>query len=155
MKKYFIVILLVFLVSSILFSTGYSTKLESKLAGTTGLLSGIFLVQSYIIIGMCGDVWEKNAYDVQSLNAYLTTTKRYLNLAKKYYQEVSMMNVPQGDYKFFVRLDKTCDLLLGELTNLVNYMKTKEKKYADDFQKYRKSAWAEIRSIIGLDKKNK
>ncbi len=155
MKKYFLTIIAFILISVMVFPSGYSTKLESKLAGTTGLLSGIFLVQSYIIIGMCGDVWEKNAYDVKTLVTFLATTERYLNLAKKYYQEVSLMNVPQGDFAFFNRMNKTCDLLLNEVNSLRNYMKTKDKKYADEFHVNRKAAWKEISSIIGLDKKKK
>jgi hypothetical protein len=130
--------------------------LTSGFADTNTLLSAVGgpasdVYMKYAAIGSIGDGFEKGVYDSNFVKTVVGDILTLNNSATEHFN--NMLN--SGDFVgedvvFGNRMIETYKYLSKEAEAFANYLMTMDKKYADEFQVYRKLAWGTIKLLLGL-----
>ena len=123
----------------------------NTLLSAVGGLSASDVYMKYAAIGSIGDGFEKGVYDSNFVKTVVGDILTLNNSATEHFN--NMLN--SGDFVgedvvFGNRMIETYKYLSKEAEAFANYLMTMDKKYADEFQVYRKLAWGTIKLLLGL-----
>lgn len=148
MKKKTILLVLILVMAVSLFP--YNTKLEEKLFYGMGHFGATFLYQTYLNIGMISDIWTNNIYTPEDAKSLLTTNLSFLNTSKKILQELNEFAITNEDRGTFMEMVTIIDDLASEADNMLKYMADRNKQDLDQYEVYRKQAWAKISKLMDI-----
>lgn len=148
MKKKTTLLVLILVMAVSLFPN--NSKLEEKLLYGMGHFGAAFLYQTYLNIGMISDIWTNNIYTPEDAKSLLTTNLSFLNTSKKFLQELSEFAIANEDRGTFLEMISIIDDLTGEADNMLKYMADRNKQDLDQYEVFRKEAWAKISKLMDI-----
>jgi len=148
MKKKAVLVVLVLVLAVSLFS--YSSKLEEKLFYGMGNFGAAFLYQSYMNIGMISDTWTHNIYSPEDAKSFLNANLSFLKTSKKILQELTDFSISNENRATLLEMISIFDDLQGEADSMLSYMGNRNQKDIDQYEKYRKLAWAKISKLMDI-----
>jgi len=128
----------------------YSSKLEEKMFFGMGNFGAAFLYQSYLNIGMISDIWTHNIYSPEDAKSFLNTNLSFLKTSKKILQELSDFSITNEDRGTFLEMISIIDDLAGEADSMLAYMGNRDQKDIDQYEIFRKQAWAKISKLMDI-----
>ncbi len=126
---------------------------QAQLLETVGLLSGLYLYQSYLNIGLLADGKAEKTYDEKAARAVLTTILTPLQTADEHLEKVAKLTRTPADRDAVDKLRTVITLLRQQGRDLMAFWDSGKPEDGAKYEATRKEAWRQINLLLGLDKK--
>jgi hypothetical protein len=126
---------------------------KAQLTETVGMLSGVYLYQTYLTIGLLADGKAERLYDDRAARAVLVSVLTPLNAVDKKMEALAAVVQTPADKDAVARLRTTLALLRRQGGELVIFWNTGRPEDGARYEATRQEAWKWVVAVVGLDKK--
>ena len=126
---------------------------RAQLTETVGLLSGLYLYQTYLTIGLLADGKAERVYDEKAARSVLATVVGPLSAVDKQLAAVGKLAQTEPDRQAVERLRATVALLRRQSQELTAFWDTGDPAAGARYEATRQEAWKQISGLLGLNKK--
>jgi len=126
---------------------------RAQLTETVGLLSGLYLYQTYLTIGLLADGKAERVYDDKTARSVLATVVGPLSAVDKQLAVVGKLAQTDADRQAVDRLRTTVALLRRQSQELTAFWDSGDPAAGARYEATRQEAWKHITSLLGLNKK--
>lgn len=127
------------------------TPLDGKLMYGLGLFGGGYVYHTYLTIGLTSDAWAENSKSPEDTKSLLQTSVVSLKAAIAYLNELKDFSIAASDRDFIIAMGSACLDLQAEAEAMLRYIDKRRDADRLAFDRNRKSAWAKISKLIGLE----
>ncbi|HEY1377289.1 MAG TPA: hypothetical protein VGF55_10870 [Gemmataceae bacterium] len=126
---------------------------RAALTETVGLLSGLYLYQTYLNIGLLADGKAERLYDEKAARAVLATVVTPLDAVDRQLAKVAAAAQTDADRQAAERLRAVAGLLRRQGQELVAFWDSGQPAAGAKYEATRQEAWRQLTALLGLDKK--
>src|SRR5262245_54690202 len=126
---------------------------RAELTETVGLLSGLYLYQSYLNIGLLADGKAERVYDEKAARAVLATVLTPLEAVDRQLEKVGKVARTPADRDAVERLRWIVALLRLQGKELTGFWDSGRPEDGARYEAARQEAWKQITALLALDKK--
>jgi hypothetical protein len=126
---------------------------QAQLTETVGLLSGLYLYQSYLNIGLLADGKAEKLYDEKAARSVLDSILNPLETVDKQLEKVGKQARTGADRDAVDHIRIMVDLLRRQGRELKAFWDSGRPEDGTRYEATRQEAWKQISSTLGLDKK--
>lgn len=126
---------------------------QASLTETVGLLSGLYLYQTYLNIGLLADGKAERLYDERAARAVLATILTPLDAVDRQLAKVAAAAQTDADHQAADRLRSVVGLLRRQGQELIAFWDSGQPAAGAKYEATRQEAWRQITALLGLDKK--
>jgi hypothetical protein len=126
---------------------------RAQLTETVGLLSGLYLYQTYLNIGLLADGKAERVYDEKAARAVLATVVTPLDAVDKQLAKVGALAQTEADRQAAARLRQLVGLLRQQGQQLVTFWDSGKSADGARYEATRQAVWKQLNALLGLDKK--
>ena len=126
---------------------------RAQLTETVGLLSGLYLYQTYLTIGLLADGKAERVYDDKTARSVLATVVGPLSAVDKQLAVVGKLAQTDADRQGVERLRTTVALLRRQSQELTAFWDTGDATAGARYEATRQEAWRQLTNLLGLNKK--
>lgn len=126
---------------------------QSQLTEAVGLLSGLYLYQTYLNIGLLADGKAERTYDEKAARSVLESILGPLDAVDKQLDKVGKVSRAQGDRDGCERLRGIVTLLRRQGGDLKAFWDSGRQEDGAKYEASRQESWKQISALLGLDKK--
>jgi hypothetical protein len=126
---------------------------RGQLMETVGLLSGLYLYQSYLNIGLIADGKAEKIYDEKSARSVLGSIVTPLDTVDKQLAKVGKAARTEADRDAVDKLRQIVTLLRQQGRDLTAFWDSASPDDGAKYEATRRDAWKQINALLGLDKK--
>ncbi|MFL5340555.1 MAG: hypothetical protein ACJ8F7_10435 [Gemmataceae bacterium] len=126
---------------------------HSQLMETVGLLSGLYLYQSYLNIGLLADGKAEKIYDEKAARSVLGSVLTPLAAVEEKLAQLTKLARTQADRDAVENLRAVVVLLRQQGKELTAFWDSARPEDGAKYEATRKEAWKQISAMLGLDKK--
>ena len=127
---------------------------QARLTETVGMLSGLYLYQTYLTIGLLADGKAERVYDDRAARAVLASVVAPLDAVDKKMEALAAAVQTAADKDALARLRTTVALLRRQGGELAVFWNTGRPEDGARYEATRQEAWKWVVAVVGLDKKN-
>ncbi|KAA0258091.1 hypothetical protein FHQ18_06750 [Deferribacter autotrophicus] len=140
-----------FLAFLMILGQGVAKADKDLLLESLGTFIASDLLSSYVAIGSVSDLYAYGKYSVENTKSIINFQKQMI----KNKQDAIKKLIDAGDFEgsdisFGYQVIEVYGYLDQESAYLLKYIESKEHSDADNFQYFRKKAWAGIKSLLGI-----
>jgi hypothetical protein len=125
---------------------------RTELTETVGLLSGLYLYQTYLNIGFLADARAHGVYDERGARSVLTTVLASLDAVDKQLIQLGNVASSYADRQATERLRAIVGLLRTQGQQLRLFWDTGQRAHSERYESTRQEAWRQLNALLGLDK---
>jgi hypothetical protein len=129
------------------------TDSQATLNETVGLLSGLYLYQTYLNIGLLADGKAERLYDEKAARGVLATVVGPLDTVDRQLAKVAAAAQTDLDRQAADRLRGIVGLLRRQGQELVAFWNSNQPTDGARYEATRQEAWRQITALLALDKK--
>jgi hypothetical protein len=126
---------------------------HADLSETVGLLSGLYLYQAYLNIGLLADGKAVNTYDDKAARSVLDSVLTPLETVDKQFEKLSKSARTQADRDACDRLRGVVTLLRRQGADLKAFWNSGQPEDGAKYEASRQEAWKQISALLGFNKK--
>src|SRR5262245_33325331 len=126
---------------------------RAQLTETVGLLSGLYLYQTYLTIGLLADGKAERLYDDRAARAVLATVLPPLDAVDRQLARVSALAGTVPDRQAAERLRGVAGLLRRQGQELIAFWDSGRPAAGARYEATRQEAWRQLNALLGLDRK--
>src|SRR5262245_14570026 len=126
---------------------------RAALTETVGLLSGLYLYQTYLNVGLLADGKAERLYDERAARAVLASVLTPLDAVDKQLAKVGELAQTPADRQAAERLRGVVGLLRRQGQELIAFWDSGHPAWGARYEATRLEAWKQINALLGLDKK--
>src|SRR5262245_38467019 len=126
---------------------------NAQLTETVGLLSGLYLYQSYLNIGLLADGKAERLYDDKAARSVLDSILNPLETVDKQLEKIGKQARSGADRDAVDHIRIMVDLLRRQGKELKVYWDSGKPEDGTRYEATRQEAWKQISSTLGFDKK--
>lgn len=126
---------------------------HADLSETVGLLSGLYLYQAYLNIGLLADGKAVNTYEDKAARSVLDSVLTPLGTVDKQLEKVAKSARTQGDRDACDHLRGVVTLLRRQGADLKAFWNSGQPEDGAKYEASRQEAWKQISALLGLNKK--
>jgi hypothetical protein len=126
---------------------------RAQLTETVGMLSGLYLYQTYLTIGLLADGKAERVYDEKTARSVLATVVGPLDAVDKQLTVVGKLAQTDADRRAVEQLRTTVALLRRQSQELTAFWDTGNPAAGARYEATRQEAWKQITALLGLNKK--
>src|SRR5262245_19394590 len=126
---------------------------RAQLTETVGLLSGLYLYQTYLNIGLLADGKAERIYDEKAARAVLASVVTPLDTVDKQLVKVAALAQSDADRQAAARLRQLIGLLRQQGQQLVTFWDSGNAADGTRYEATRQEVWKQLNALLGLDKK--
>jgi hypothetical protein len=126
---------------------------RATLTEAVGLLSGLYLYQTYLNINLLADAKADRRYDEESARAVLGTVVGPLDLVDKQLARVGELAQTDGDRAAAGKLRQIVGLLRRQGQELGRFWDTGRPADGARYEAARQESWRQISAVLGMDRK--
>ena len=126
---------------------------RAQLTETVGLLSGLYLYQTYLNIGLLADGKAERVYDEKAARAVLATVVTPLDAVDKQLAKVGALAQTEADRQAAARLRQLVGLLRQQGQQLVTFWDSGKSADGARYEATRQEVWKQLNALLGLDRK--
>ena len=126
---------------------------RAQLTETVGLLSGLYLYQTYLNIGLLADGKAERVYDEKAARSVLATVVGPLQAVDKQLAVVGTLAQTEPDRRAVERLRAVTALLRRQSQELTAFWDSGDLAAGARYEATRQEAWKQLTALLGLDKK--
>jgi hypothetical protein len=127
---------------------------RAQLTETVGMLSGLYLYQTYLTIGLLADGKAERVYDDRAARAVLVSVLTPLNAVDKKMEALAAVVHTPADRDALARLRTTVALLRRQGGELVIFWNTGRPEDGARYEATRQEAWKWVVAVVGLDNRD-
>jgi hypothetical protein len=127
---------------------------QVQLTETVGMLSGLYLYQTYLTIGLLADGKAERVYDERTARAVLVSVLTPLNAVDKKMEALTAVVQTAADKEALARLRTTVALLRRQGGELAVFWNTGRPEDGARYEATRQEAWKWVVAVVGLDKRD-
>jgi hypothetical protein len=125
---------------------------RAQLTETVGLLSGLYLYQSYLTMGLLADGKTERLYDEKAARGVLASVLGPLETVDKHLGRVVELTQTPGDRQAAERLRVTVGLLRRQGQELIAFWDSGQPAAGARYEATRQEAWRQLTALLALDK---
>lgn len=125
-------------------------KLQTTLLESVGALSGAFLYQTNMIVGLICDAKAKGIYDDETAHAVLGNAINICTTVDKQWEALHGSGLSDEDKNFLAQMGATGDLVKKEGEELKAFWETKDAAHGKAYEEARKQATEKINQVLGI-----
>lgn len=133
--------------------TAVPADARAELTETVGLLSGLYLYQTYLNIGLLADGKAEKVYDEKAARAVLATVLTPLEAVDKQLAKVKALAQTEADRQAAEKLRAALGLLRRQGQELIAFWDSGKAADGAKYEATRQEVWKQINALLGLDKK--
>jgi len=118
-----------------------------------GLLSGLYLYQTYLNIGLLADGKAEKVYDEKAARAVLATVVVPLEKVDKQLEKLAATPLTASDREALSKIRSIVALLQRQGKELTQFWDTAQPSDGARYEATRQEAWKQINALLALDKK--
>jgi hypothetical protein len=126
---------------------------RAQLTEAVGLLSGVYLYQTYLNINFLADARAGKLYDEQPARAVLGTVVGPLDAVDKHFSRLAALAQTEADRQAADRLRKIVGLLRRQGQELARFWDSGHPADGARYEATRQESWRQISALLGLDQK--
>jgi len=126
----------------------------AQLTETVGMLSGLYLYQTYLTIGLLADGKSERVYEEKAARGVLTSVLTPLEAVDKRLEGLTGVVKSAPDREAITRLRQTVGLLRRQGAELTAFWNTGRPEDGARYEATRQEAWKWVVALLNLDKKN-
>jgi hypothetical protein len=134
-------------------ATSEDANANVQLTETVGLLSGLYLYQSYLNIGLLADGKAERLYDDKAARSVLDSILNPLETVDKQLAKIGKQARSGGDRDAVDRIRIMVDLLRRQGKELKAFWDSGSPEDGARYEATRQEAWKQISATLGFDKK--
>jgi hypothetical protein len=125
----------------------------AQLTETVGMLSGLYLYQTYLTIGLLADGKSERIYEEKAARGVLTSVLTPLESVDKRLEGLTGVLKTAPDREAITRLRQTVGLLRRQGAELTAFWNTGRPEDGARYEATRQEAWKWVVALLNLDKK--
>lgn len=126
---------------------------QAQLTEAVGLLSGLYLYQTYLNIGLLADGKAERIYDEKAARSVLESVLGPLETVDKQLDKLTKQLRVQGDKDGCEKLRGIVTLLRRQGSDLKAFWDSGRPEDGAKYEASRQESWKQIGALLGLDKK--
>ena len=126
---------------------------RATLTETVGLLSGLYVYQTYLNIGLLADGKTERLYDEKAARAVLATVLKPLDTVDQQLGKVAQLAETPGNRQTVERLRFIVALLKRQGQELIAFWDNGQPAAGGRYEATRQEAWKQIDALLSLDRK--
>jgi hypothetical protein len=124
---------------------------DTALLNTLGYTTGQSVLITHMAVGTLADAFVGKAYKTEQATTFVNT---YINITKGLKEQMSKLvaadTLSKNDAKFIANTIEVLDLVIEEAKDLKTYIESGDKTDAAAYEKSRKAALKEIKTLLGM-----
>jgi hypothetical protein len=120
---------------------------------TIGLLSGLYLYQTYLNIGLLADAKAEKLYEERTTRAVLATVLNPLDAVDKRFARIGAMPQADADREVGQQMRVVVGLLRRQGQQLIAYWDSGNPTDGARYEATRQEAWQHLNAVLGMEKK--
>ncbi len=125
---------------------------ENDVLETLGLMGGVSLYNTYILIGAISDAYANKGYTGELATELLNKQVALIDAQIQQYKTVSKSFVKKTDDKVAITtINEIFEGLKTQATHVLEYIETDEVDAADKYEEQRLENWAKISEFLGME----
>jgi hypothetical protein len=130
-----------------------ATDPQATLTETVGLLSGLYLYESYLNIGLLADGKAANTYEEKAVRQVLVSIITPLDAVDKQLEKIGKSARTAGDREAVERLRAVVAMLKRIGAELTTFWDSGKSEDGAKYEASRQEAWKQISTMLSLGKK--
>ena len=126
---------------------------RAQLTETVGLLSGLYLYQTYLNIGLLADAKAERVYDEKAARAVLATVVTPLDAVDKQLAKVGALARTEADRQAAARLRQLVGALRQQGQQLLTFWDSGNPADGARYEATRQGVWKQLNALLGLAKR--
>ena len=126
---------------------------RAELTETVGLLSGLYLYQTYLTIGLLADGKAERLYDERAARAVLAGVLTPLDAVDRQLAKVAAQARTEADRQAAERVRAVAGLLRRQGQELIAFWDSGHPAAGARYEATRQEAWRQVTALLGLDRK--
>ena len=126
---------------------------RAQLTETVGLLSGLYLYQTYLTIGLLADGKAERLYDERAARAVLAGVLTPLDAVDRQLAKVAAQARTEADRQAAERVRAVAGLLRRQGQELIAFWDSGHPAAGARYEATRQEAWRQVTALLGLDKR--
>jgi hypothetical protein len=126
---------------------------RGQLTETVGLLSGLYLYQTYLNIGLLADGKADGVYEEKAARAVLATVVTPLDAVDRQLARVGALAQTEADRRAAERFRAIAGLLRRQGRELVAFWDSRRPADGARYEATRQEVWGQLNALLGLDRK--
>ena len=129
------------------------TDPRAELTETVGLLSGLYLYQTYLTIGLLADGKAERLYGERAARAVLAGVLTPLDAVDRQLAKVAAQARTEADRQAAERVRAVAGLLRRQGQELIAFWDSGHPAAGARYEATRQEAWRQVTALLGLDRK--